>query len=286
MNIQHNEVYMFNSKALIQFSFSLILMSLSISSISASVEDFPGRALYESVPVIQLTELHNKLNDVIIVDVRSAYEFKTLRVMGAVNIPLAESDFISQMQALRKKSDKSIVVYCNGKTCMKSYKAARKCQVENVKNVVAYDAGIFDWAKQYPKQTLLLGETLRDTKALISKEEFNAHLISSDAFSDRVANTEDIILDVRDRFQREAISIFIGREHQVYLDNTKRLDKYIEIAKNNNKALLIYDAAGKQVQWLQYYLKNKGVKEYYFMKGGIHAYFEKMREEELADSKK
>jgi len=41
--------------------------------------------------------------------------------------------------------------------------------------------------------------------------------------------------------------------------------------------LMIYDAAGKQVRWLQYYLEDKGLKSYYFMAGGINAYYNEMK---------
>ena len=210
-------------------------------------------------------------------DVRSSYEFSTLRVKDAINIPLASKTFVSEMRKLRVSDNRPIVVYCNGKTCMKSYKAARKCDIEKIDNVIAYDAGIMDFAKTYPKNALLLGQVLNDPKKLISKTDFKKHLIQPDKFGERIANTSDIVLDVRDRFQREGISIFVGREYRVSIDNTKRLDRYIEKAIKENKALLIYDAAGKQVRWLQYYLEDKGLKSYYFMEGGISAYYKTMK---------
>ena len=94
-----------------------------------------------------------------------------------------------------------------------------------------------------------------------------------------MANSSAIVLDVRDRFQREALSIFIGRERRAYLDDKKKLDRYIEKAKREGKTLLVHDAAGKQVRWLQYYLKDKGLKSYYFMDGGVAAYYDELKEE-------
>jgi hypothetical protein len=87
------------------------------------------------------------------------------------------------------------------------------------------------------------------------------------------------VLDVRDRFQREGISLFVGREHRVYLDDTDTLDRYIRRAKRQGKGLLIYDAAGKQVRWLQYYLEDRGVKTYHFMDGGMRSYFKGIKSE-------
>ncbi|WP_455219983.1 rhodanese-like domain-containing protein [Kaarinaea lacus] len=241
--------------------------------------EFPGRDLYPEVPYIALQDFYQKLKrkEVLVVDVRSSLEFDTLRVKEAINIPLASKTFVSDMRKLRLSDDRPIIVYCNGKTCMKSYKAARKCGIEKIQDVLAYDAGIMDFAKSFPKDALLLGKTLENPKKLISKDDFKKHLITPDKFGDRIANTSDIVLDVRDRFQREGISIFVGREYRVSIDNKRRLDRYINKAMKENKTLLIYDAAGKQVRWLQYYLEDKGLRSYYFMKGGINAYYKDMK---------
>ena len=256
---------------------SITLFSLAFSAVStAKNKEFPGRDLYPTIPYIELDDFKREFKDAIIVDVRSQYEYETLRIKDAKNIPLASKTFLKDMRLLRQNSDKKIIVYCNGRTCMKSYKAARKCSINDIKDVVAFDGGVMDWSKAYPKLALLLGEPLNDAKNLISKDEFKKHLISPAKFGDRIAESSDIVLDVRDRFQREGISIFVGREYRVYLDDTKRLERFINKAKANNKGLLIYDAAGKQVRWLQYYLKKKGITDYYFMEGGISAYYKGM----------
>lgn len=264
---------------------NLVLCTLLIGVFSsltwAADKEFPGRDVYPEVKYIDLKDLYTQRKKVTIVDVRSSYEYQTLRIENAMNIPVAGKTFIQDMKKLRATDDKTIVVYCNGKTCMKSYKAARKAMNANIANVVAYDSGVLDWAKAYPKNTLLLNKNLKNPELLISKSEFKKHALSPDAFGERLASTSDIVLDVRDRFQREALSIFVGREYRVFLDDTKKLNRYISKAKKEGKGLLIYDAAGKQVRWLQYYLKDQGVKEYHFMDGGIRSYFQEMKEESL-----
>ena len=259
--------------------FGLVLAASATSVAMAAEAEFPGREVYPEIPHISIEQLHGRLKDVIIVDVRSSYEYRTLRIDGAINISLADADFSAQMAALRKQDPRQIVVYCNGKTCMKSYKAVRKCQLDGINDVLAYDAGIMDWAQKYPGNTLLLDIKLNDPGKLISKAQFKRHSLSPDDFGERMAATDDIVLDVRDRFQREGLSIFVGREYRVYLDDTKKLDRYISKAKKERKGLLIYDAAGKQVRWLQYYLESKGVKDYYFMDGGIHAYYQQIEKD-------
>lgn len=260
----------------------LCILAVALFSIVASAvgqaenKEFPGRDLHPGIPYIELDDFYKEFKNTIVVDVRSHYEFSTLRIKGAKNIVLSSKTFLRDMRELRQGSDKKIVVYCNGKTCMKSYTAVRQCMLNDIKDVVAFDAGIMDWSKTHPTLAELLNEPLNDAKYLISKEEFQKHLLSPNKFSDRLAESEDIVLDVRDRLQREGISIFVGREFRVYLDDTKRLEKFIEQAKTSRKALLVYDAAGEQVRWLQYFLKKKGVTDYYFMEGGIHEYYKSM----------
>jgi len=275
--MKHSQIWL---KCLAVMLIVFVVSHLAVANEKSSKE-FPGRDLYPEVPFIQLKDFYQKRKrkEIIVVDVRSEYEYKTLRMEGAINIPLASKDYVSEMKKLRASSTVPIVVYCNGKTCMKSYVAVRRCMVEKIDNVLSYDAGILDFAKNYPKESILLGKVLNDPSKLISKEYYDEHLLSPDKFGERIAETDDIVLDVRDRFQREGISIFVGREHRVSIDDTKRLERYIDKAQNEKKYLLIYDAAGKQVEWLQYYLEDRGLKSYYFMQGGISNYYKAMKSE-------
>ena len=109
------------------FKFFLGVLSLfiAISAVNAKVNDeFPVRKLYPAVPYIELEDLYKERNKVIIVDVRSSYEYETLRIKGALNISVSSTNYIADMKKLRSDNPKSkIVVYCNGRTCKKSYKA-------------------------------------------------------------------------------------------------------------------------------------------------------------------
>jgi rhodanese-related sulfurtransferase len=257
----------------------LALFSVTLAFADAKNLEFPGRALYPSVSIIDIDELNKKISDVVIVDVRSSYEYDTLRIKDSINIPLSSATYVSKMRKLRNNDPRPIVVYCNGKTCMKSYKAALKCEINKIDNVHSYDAGIMDWARKYPKYAELLGKSPVQPSKLITKKEFKAHLLTPTAYGDKVANSSAIVLDVRDRFQREGLSLFVGRERRAYLDDKKKLDTYITKAKRERKTLLVHDAAGKQVRWLQYYLKDKGLKSYYFMSGGVTAYYDELKKE-------
>ena len=56
------------------------LLALLSTSATAAETDFPARKDFPSIPVYELSELHKKFNDVVIVDTRSHYEFNTLRI--------------------------------------------------------------------------------------------------------------------------------------------------------------------------------------------------------------
>ncbi|VAW92270.1 hypothetical protein MNBD_GAMMA22-309 [hydrothermal vent metagenome] len=247
------------------------------SATSYTAVEFPGRQRYPAVPFITMTDLYKSFNNVVIVDVRSKYEFDTLRIKGAINIPLSSKDFVEKIRELRATQNKKIVLYCNGKTCMKSYKATQKCRVNKIKNVIAYDQGVLDWAKRYPAKSILLGKTPINPKHIISKKEFKTHLIKPEVFEVKINSKVAIVLDVRDPFQREALGLFIGIEKRANLDDYTDLDLYISKAKRSKLPIYIYDETGKQVRWLMYYLQQKKVNEYYFMEGGARAFFDGLR---------
>ncbi|VAX06547.1 hypothetical protein MNBD_GAMMA25-1930 [hydrothermal vent metagenome] len=252
---------------------------INLSYANASGDEFPGRKLYPAVKYITIKDLKNKLNEVVVVDVRSKYEYQTLRIKGARHIAISNKKFVHEMKQLRAKvGDKDIVVYCNGKTCMKSYKAASKCQDYDVNGVVAYDAGIMDWAKIYPHDSVLLGKSPIDTDDLIIRKKFNSYLLTPDEFEKQFSKKKSIVVDLRDSFQRDATGIYVGLEVRINIDDKKALKTIIEKAKKEEKALFIYDAAGKQIRWLMYFLEANNTKEYYFMKGGARGYFKSLQE--------
>jgi rhodanese-related sulfurtransferase len=251
-----------------------ILLALLSTAISASEAEFPNRKLYPKTTPISLDDLHKRKDQVIIVDVRSAYEYSTLNITGALNIPLNSNGFIEDIIELRATRKEPIVFYCNGKTCKKSYKAAARALKADIPNILVYDAGIFDWARKYPNDSSLLGRTPVKKNQLISSNKFKKHLLDHKVFINK-ATSKAIILDIRDPTQREGLYIFNNMEYPVPLDNT-RLQEFVDRAKAEKKTLLIYDAVGKQVRWLQYYLEDQKLASYYFMKGGAKAYFDSL----------
>jgi rhodanese-related sulfurtransferase len=251
--------------------FMLALTGLVQPLANAANDEFPLRVRYPDVLVMSTDELGKRFNEVLVIDVRSKYEFDTLHVKDAINVPLS-TNFGEKMVQLREKHKKPFVFYCNGKTCHKSYDAALLAAKARLDNLYAYDAGIFDWAKAQPDKTALLGRSPIKPENLIDESSFTAHQIEPKDFAARVGD-KSMVLDVRDRAQRDT-ALFPFKEQRAQLDDTKKIDAIIEDAKAQKKTLLVYDQTGKQVQWFQYYLENKGLKDYYFMKGGAQAHFD------------
>lgn len=245
--------------------------------VTASANDgFPGRDKYPHTKVYELADLKRDLDKVIVVDARSTYEYETLRIKGAHSVPINSPDFADRLNTIRKDEATPIVFYCNGRTCMKSYKAAIKAGEYGVENVYAYDAGIFEWASTYPENAQLLGVSPVNRNDLITKKEFKKHLLAPEAFADMVyaPGAKVLVLDVRDSNQRgSSIGFFPGKERWVDLKNKDKLTKHIEKAKDKGKTLMIYDEVGKQVRWLQYTIESVGHADYYFMEGGSNKYY-------------
>jgi len=258
-------------------SLGILFSFFSTTSIFAA-DGFPGRAEYPEIPLYQKADLLKDLNKVVVVDARSALEFETIHVKGAINIPIASKKFPEMIKALRKKTSKPIVFYCNGRTCYKSYKAAKTALKAGVKNVFAYDAGVFEWAKTYPKYAVLLGINPMDPAKIIPKSKLKAHFLTPQRFNESARSSprsQIMLLDVRDMYQRAGVGYFIGIEKWVSLNDQKKLFKYLDKARDENKTLYIYDEAGKQVRWLQYTLEHHNIKKYYFMTKGAKGFYKK-----------
>ncbi len=272
-----------------QFSFYLlwVLLGCLLSVNALSDDGFPGRIQYPSVKILTKEQLYSRLkNDkAVVVDVRSNYEYNTLKILNAVNIPVSSKNFPDKLKQLRASTNKAIVFYCNGRTCYKSYNAGIKAIKYNVKNCFSYDAGVFEWAQSYPDKAELLGKSPVNKEHIITKDKFTKRLLSPEEFEQKVLMDNTLVYDVRDREQRRGGSgLFVFRDKSVDLDNTKKLKRIVAKAIGNDSTLLFYDQKGKQVRWLQYFLEQQGLKKYYFMKGGAGAYYDMLKKQQLNSS--
>ncbi len=229
-------------------------------------EGFPIRQEYPEVPFITTENLFAEYDNVIVIDVRSKFEFNVIHVAKALNIILSKKTFIDKLAAVRAKDGKAkIAFYCNGHTCKKSYKATRQALEAGFKNVYTYDAGIFDWANAHPELTTLMGKTPANTEQLISKEDFKKRFLPYEDIKEKALDPNSVVIDIRDPFQREKIPNIPGLRN-IPLDRILPLLREGEFKSNH---LYFIDAVGKQVRWLQYHLEANGYTNYNFLEKGI-----------------
>ena len=249
----------------------LVYISLFLNGfLWAGETQFPLRKKYKDVPTISHEALYQKLGRVLVIDVRSAYEYETLRINGAINVSVSNKGFILELKKIREKDARPIVFYCNGITCSKSYKAVIKAQKHKIANITAFDLGIIGWAKAHPDAATLLEETPVILSKLISKAKFLAHMISPDEFVKKIDDNA-MVLDIREPVQRDIVIL----DDIVRVTPSDRIGRVLQRAKTRKKTLLIFDAVGKQVRWLQYRLEKEHVENYYFMKGGVKGFVKK-----------
>ena len=247
-----------------------VALLLTVGSGLANPDKYPHRSEFSAIKTVETEELRAGLEsgDFIAVDARSQLEFDVIHIDGAQHIQLSKKTFKALVLGLvAANPGKKIAFYCNGTTCLKSYKAAQKAMIAGVENAYAYDAGIPEWARVYPEATQLLGATIKDPESqLISKANFKDHVLDWAGFQDLQGKDAIMTIDVRDVIQRSEKLPGLQNVKLVPLDIF--IPNFVSKEVEQDKTLLIFDQVGKQVKWLQYYLEKYGYDKYYFLDGG------------------
>lgn len=252
--------------------FAALLLAGQAAVVSAAAEPFPHRAKFKEVQIMEIDNLQRQLNQLIVIDVRSKYEYDTMHIKGAKHVPLTSKTFEADVRKLRAGGDTPIVFYCNGVTCKKSYEATEKAMAAGIRNCFAYDAGLDSWAKRYPEHSVLLGKSPMNPADYLEKDAYKKRVVSAADFETRMA-AGAVVLDIRDLGQRD-MALFPFKEQRAQLDDRDKIAAVVEDAKRQKKTLLVYDKTGRQAPWFQYFLEQQGVKSYHFMEGGAEGYFE------------
>ncbi len=256
--------------------FPLVFLVLFFPAITiAASGEFPLREKFPETTPISIAEVHNNFATYTIIDVRSKFEFDTIHINGSQNIKVSHRGFEKWLQEAVAK-DQKVVFYCNGHTCAKSYKAARKALKIGYANSLVLDAGIFEWAKAHPDKTTFLGKSPANVSQLMaSKDDFASRNFPFEQFKAKASQPNTILIDIRDPYQKSKES---DRSVKLELPDMPikhiniTLDKFMHLIKGQHyidKNILIYDATGKQIKWLGYHLDAAGYTSYYFLKGGV-----------------
>ena len=235
-------------------------------------DEFPLRQKYPDEKFITTAELASAGTEAIIIDARDQAEYNVLHIDGSKLLQVEKLKEPDLAAVREKQGAKKLVFYCNGILCEKSYKAAQMARLWGFQNTFVYDAGIFDWTKQFPEKSVFFGKALTKETAvasLIPKAKFESACLSPEAFRAKTAEASFKVFDIRDRSDRAAKQVKFNNDIGASMDEfIGFLEKGVVVPKEH---ILIYDNVGKQVVWLQYYLEKFGIKDYYFLSGGVKA---------------
>lgn len=251
-----------------------LLFALTAAASTVGAEEFILRAEYPQVQTISTAELDREYDRAVIVDVRSKIEFDAIHIASARHIPVALGTFLAEVEKERGKQDPApLVFYCNGHSCAKSYQAAQKAADAGFVKVFCYDAGVDEWIHTYPARGALMGRTPADPKKMLSDQDLVRRSIPWGDFRRRAGEPETIVIDIREPFQHLKDER-LPQQQKLPLPEVRnipsdRLVPLLRAGEFKGKKLLITDAVGKQVQWLQYYLEDNGYTDYFFLRKGV-----------------
>ena len=115
------------------------LLGVLVMLIKAELDHQVNKGLLLSASMA--IRLMNNNDDVLIIDIRPAAEFKNGHITGAKNIPLNE--FASSIDDYSKVKDKAVLIYCNsGNTATRAIKLLKKAGFEQINNL---EGGIAAW---------------------------------------------------------------------------------------------------------------------------------------------
>lgn len=244
---------------------------------SAGAEEYPLRKEYPQVVPITTEDLTRQYKEAVIVDARNEGEYDVVHIVGAKLLVVGKMTE-ETLAGIRAKGDvKPLVFYCNGITCAKSYKASEKAMSWGYGAVFCYDAGIFAWAKANPDKTEYFGKVLSAEKLsavlAAAAEEYKKVQISSAELLAKHSAGGYTLIDIRDPNERSELPF------QLAGTKSMSLDTVIDLVNKKSDAvprqrILIVDNVGKQGQWLHYYFKENGFKDYLFLKGGVRQWQE------------
>lgn len=245
----------------------LSIFTLLIAANFTQAFQYPSETGFSETPVIELDELRSSEDSILILDVRSKPEFDTAHIKEAVHCKISDRSFLKTAQDLLASSGKSeVVTYCNGPSCLKAPASANKLIAAGIKARALYD-GVPGWADTYPERTVLRGKPISADNQLIPKADFKAKCLAFEDFKTKAAEPNAMVIDIRDNIQASG-KLPLGETKVLTIPLDKFIPNFVASKKNQDKTLLIFDQVGKQVQALEYDLKENGYTNYFFLSKG------------------
>lgn len=111
---------------------------------SLAAQDFLPSEKFATLPPAEYSEKLKAVSDKIIIDVRTAAEFKKAHISGAINISFLASSFAEKVAEL--DHTKSVFIYCE--TAHRSPLAARTLYKLGFREIYDLQYGFENWRKQ------------------------------------------------------------------------------------------------------------------------------------------
>ena len=234
----------------------IIILILSLGSIvgcssknkvSNTIQQSKDTQGYEDIDGNQTEKLLDLDKNVLIIDVRSEYEYKKGHLLNAINLPY-DDDFKSELSEIADYKDKSVLVYC--KSGNRSEKAAVKLVDNGFKNVKNVIDGIDEYDYKLVKADNVTG---REAEKIINEDKHDKDLIILDVREAKDFNNGHL---------QNAINIPIK-------DINKRID---ELRNYKSKDIIVYCNTGRKSSEVAENLVEHGFKDVTNVVEGISEY--------------
>ena len=160
---------------------SILILSLgfiagcsSKNKVSNTIQQSEETKGYENIDGKQTEKLLNSDKDVLIIDVRSEYEYEKGHLLNAINLPY-DDDFNSELNEIIDYKDKIVLVYCRSGN--RSEKAAVKLVDNSFKNVKNVTDGVDEYDYKLVKVDNITG---REAEKMINDDKHDKDLIILD----------------------------------------------------------------------------------------------------------
>ena len=207
---------------------SILILSLgfiagcsSKNKVSKTIQQSEETKGYENIDGKQTEKLLNSDKDVLIIDVRSEYEYEKGHLLNAINLPY-DDDFKSELNEITDYKDKTVLVYCRSGN--RSEKAAVKLVDNGFKNVKNVTDGVDEYDYKLVKVDNITG---REAEKMINDDKYDKDLTILEVREPKDFNNGHLL---------NAINIPIE-------DIDKRMD---ELRNYKSKDIIVYCNTGRK----------------------------------------
>lgn len=232
-------------------------ITLPVTEMEAS---YPLRDQFGTVPRIESNQFKMQHQDKVFIDVRSKEEYDIFRIAEAVNVPLTDQRFDERVRALRQANKTTpIVFYCSSALCPDSYIAVQQTVRAGLKDVYAYDGGLYEWIREHPHHSTLLGFSPIPRDRILSRAYYQARILDNAGFTRQAKQSDSLVVSINSADENPAP--IPTHTQSVSLDE---FSAHLDSAEWRNKSLLIVENRSDRAWVLQYLLEHKGHKDYFF----------------------